>query len=339
MRGAGIFGLSVAWAAVRRGARVRMIDPGGVAAGASGGLVGALAPHTPDNWNEKKAFQLAALLDQAAFWGDIDATSGLSSGYARLGRLQPLADARAVALAEQRAGQAERLWGGAADWQVIDAEDADGWAPVSPSGKLVLDTLTARLDPAAACASLAEALRLRGVDIVPDGPGEGATVWATGVAGLADLGAALSRPVGNGVKGQAALLAFDAGAVPQVFGDGLHIVPHASACVAVGSTSERDFDRAETTDARLDDILARAELLMPALHGARVVRRWAGVRPRARTRAPILGGWPGRPGHFVANGGFKIGFGIAPKVGEVIARLILEGDDAIPAGFHVEDAL
>ena len=42
--GAGIFGLSVAWACQKKGARVRVIDPGGPGAGASGGVVGALEP-------------------------------------------------------------------------------------------------------------------------------------------------------------------------------------------------------------------------------------------------------------------------------------------------------
>ena len=70
-----------------------------------------------------------------------------------------------------------------------------------------------------------------------------------------------------------------------------------------------------------------------------VLDRWAGVRPRARSRAPMLGAWPGRPGHFVANGGFKIGFGMAPKVAEVMADLVLAGRDAIPEGFRVEDNL
>ena len=60
--GAGIFGLSIAWEATQRGARVRVIDPHGAGAGASGGLVGALAPHVPENWNPKKAFQLDSLL-------------------------------------------------------------------------------------------------------------------------------------------------------------------------------------------------------------------------------------------------------------------------------------
>jgi len=41
----------------------------------------------------------------------------------------------------------------------------------------------------------------------------------------------------------------------------------------------------------------------------------------------------------IANGGFKIGFGMAPKVGEVMADLILEGGDSIPQGFRVADNL
>ena len=86
-------------------------------------------------------------------------------------------------------------------------------------------------------------------------------------------------------------------------------------------------------------MIARAEAAVPVLRHARVIERWAGVRPRARTRAPMLGPWPGRPGHYVANGGFKIGFGMAPKVAEVMAALILEGQDGIPDGFRVEDSL
>ncbi|MFT7137154.1 MAG: glycine oxidase, partial [Akkermansiaceae bacterium] len=51
IRGAGIFGLSVAWACVTRGATVQIIDPFGAASGASGGIVGALAPHVPEKWS------------------------------------------------------------------------------------------------------------------------------------------------------------------------------------------------------------------------------------------------------------------------------------------------
>ena len=335
IRGAGIFGLSVAWAATGKGATVRVIDPHGVAAGASGGVVGALAPHTPEAWNDKKAFQLDSLLMAGDFWAEVDAVSGLSSGYGRLGRLQPLADADAVALATRRQDQARDLWRGAAQWTVIDATEVRGWAPASPTGKLVLDTLSGRLHPTMACQSLASALRLRGVEIVADAPDAGAVLWATGVQGLRDLSADLGRDVGGGVKGQAASLHFDAGAVPQLFIDGLHVIPHANGTVAIGSTSERAYDDPTTTDAQLDVLIDRAMAAVPVLHGARVVTRWAGVRPRARSRAPMLGAWPGRAGHFIANGGFKIGFGMAPKVGHVMADLILDGVDRVPEGFGV----
>ena len=48
------------------------------------------------------------------------------------------------------------------------------------------------------------------------------------------------------------------------------------------------------------------------------------------TPASLLGPWPGRPGHFIANGGFKIGFGVVPLVARVMADLVLEGRDRIP---------
>ena len=62
-------------------------------------------------------------------------------------------------------------------------------------------------------------------------------------------------------------------------------------------------------------------------------------RWRSVTRAPILGAWPGRPGWFVLNGGFKIGFGMAPKLADLSARLILDGEDAVPKGFRLDHAL
>ncbi|MBY6115076.1 FAD-binding oxidoreductase [Mameliella alba] len=336
VRGAGIFGLSVAWACVRRGARVRVVDPFGPGAGSSGGVVGALAPHVPENWNDKKAFQLDSLLMAEAFWAEVESTGGVSPGYARTGRLQPLADENAVALARQRAGGAAELWQGCATWEVIASEGLRGLAPSSPTGLLIRDTLTARMCPRRACAALVAALEVSGAHVVPEAEDQGAVVWATGWRGLLDLTEALGRKVGDGVKGQAVLLRYPAQEDPQLFVDGLHIVPHADGTVAVGSTSERDFDDPTATDDQCQALIDRAYAAVPALHGAAVLERWAGVRPRARSRAPLLGAWPGREGHFVANGGFKIGFGMAPKVGEVMADLILDGRDGIPAGFSFD---
>lgn len=326
--GAGIFGLSVAYACARRGALVRVVDPNGVAAGASGGLVGALAPHVPENWNEKKAFQFDSLIMAADYWASVQTLTGLNVGYIRSGRLQPLADDRAVELARARALAAAELWQGKAIWEVIPAGDA-AWIPPSPTGLVVRDTLSGLIHPRRATQALAQAVVALGGEVTQEAQPQGHVVWATGWQGMATLG-------GGGIKGQAALLDYDAGGQPQLFADALHIIPHGDGTVAVGSTSERDFDDPTATDAGLDDILARAVAAFPVLADAPVIARWAGVRPRSRSRAPYLGLHPEFEGQFVANGGFKIGFGMAPKVGEVMADLVLEGRDTIPVGFRAE---
>jgi len=341
VHGGGIFGLCVAFVCLGRGARVCVVDPAGPGGGASGGPVGALAPHTPENWNPKKAFQRDSLLMAEAFWADVAATGGTDPGYARAGRLQPIDDADARDLALARAESAAALWLGQARWEVVDAESAGDWAPTTATGLLIRDTLSGRLHPRRACAALAAAIAARGGTILREAPDAafGAQVWATGAAGPAALSEELGRPVGVAVKGQAALLGLDRRTAPQIFTDGIHIVPHADGTVAIGSTTERAFDDPAATDARLDDVIRRARVVCPALAGAPVVARWAGLRPRARSRAPMLGPHPRRAGVFIANGGFKIGFGMAPKVGEVMADLVLEGRDTIPEGFRVDDNL
>jgi len=334
VRGAGAFGLSVAYACAKKGARVRVVEPNGVGAGASGGLVGALAPHVPENWNDKKAFQFASLAMAEEFWSEVERTGGRYPGYARTGRLQPIADERGLELARARAETAAELWEGRFEWNVVEA--GRDWAPLSPTGYLIHDTLTARMAPRRAVAALAAAVEALGGDIVPEATDAGQIVWATGAAGLVDLSARFGEMVGVPVKGQSASLKYDARDMPQIFADGVHVIPHADGTVAIGSTTERDFDAPDTCDAQLDAVIAKARAAVPALADAPVVERWAGLRPRARSRAPMLGAWPGRTGHFIANGGFKIGFGMAPMVGITMADLVLDGADRIPPDFTVE---
>ena len=333
--GAGIFGLSIAWSCLKKGASVRIIDPSGPGAGASGGIVGALAPHTPDNWNDKKTFQLESLLMAKGLWAEIAEVSGISPGYARLGRLQPIEDDWSMSLARARIKTAQTLWRGEAAWHVIEAGEA-ALAPLTPTGLLIHDTLSARVHPRRACSALAAAIVAKGGQIDLEGAHEGKVIHATGVAGLEELNTDQNKAVGMGVKGQSALLNFSAPNMPQIFADTIHIIPHEDGTTAVGSTSEREFADPNSTDVQLDEIIARAKKAVPALLGAEVVERWAGLRPRTRKRTPMLGIHPIHDGQFIANGGFKIGFGVAPRVGQVMADLVLDGSNAIPPGFRPE---
>ena len=148
--GAGVFGLSIAWACLQRGAKVRVIDPAGVGTGASGGVVGALAPHVPETWNDKKQFQLDSLLMAETWWSGVARASGRDPGYGRTGRVQPLMTAEAAALARTREATADALWAGAAKWRVRPVSEEEGdWLPPGVT-EVVEDTLTARILPAPA---------------------------------------------------------------------------------------------------------------------------------------------------------------------------------------------
>ena len=323
--GGGVFGLACAWELLRRGQPVRLYEAVRIGAGSSGGHVGALAPHAPENWNAKKQVQLEALISAESWWAEVARAGSADPGYARTGRIQPVPPGTESRMAG-RIADARRNWPDWAGMEMTDSPPGD-LVPASPSGLWLIDRLTARISPRRAGAALAAAIRAKGSEIIEGTPAPGApAIWATGVAGLAPFG-------GGGVKGQSALLEFAAPDQPQVFADGLHIVPHGDGTVAIGSTSERDVMETGTDD-QLEALIAKARALCPALADAPVIDRWAGIRPRARSRAPIVGSWPGRPGHYVANGGFKIGLAMAPAIAAMLADLILEGQDRIPEGFR-----
>ncbi len=343
IRGAGIFGLAVACACAKRGAVVRVVEKRRIAAGASGGPVGSLSPHAPDNWSLKKQFQFESLAMAKEWWNELEAMSGVNTGFLRKGRVQPVATERGLELSRHRAEHAKKHWKQYADWRVLRVEELDGWSLRAPIGWAVHDTLSARINPAEALRCMAEALWslgcceiIQGEDPPPTG---GAVVWATGYEGLIELSEEFGLELGSGEKGQALSLEFDASFRPQVYADGVHVVPHADGTTAIGSTSERQFESADDTDERLDELHAKAVRMLPELKGAPVLKRWAGIRPRSRSRAPLLGKHPRKNGNFVANGGFKTGFGMAPLVGEVIADLVLDGIDRIPEPLDLSAAM
>jgi glycine oxidase len=144
------------------------------------------------------------------------------------------------------------------------------------------------------------------------------------------------KPLGMSVKGQSALMAADIDpSLPLIFLDGLYVVPHEGGRVAIGSTSENAFSEPFTTDHQLEDLIARARALVPALANAPVLERWAGLRPKAMERDPMVGSLPGAERIISLTGGFKVSFGIAHRLAEAALHDVFGTQDpTMPATFR-----
>jgi glycine oxidase len=365
--GGGIMGLWAAVKAERLGVRTLLVDAGRLGQGASGGLLGALMPHMPDKWNDKKQFQFDALLSLEAEIAGIEAATGMTCGYRRCGRLIPLPKPHLRTIALRHSQDAETCWhqhDRHFHWHVVDRAPYEGWPDASfAEAGLVHDTFAARVSPRGLIAALAVSLRLAKHVHIVEGLGaeridpernrvifEGGESVAFGhcmvAAGhqsfplLGHISPPLPRPLGQAVKGQAALLRADVDpALPVIFLNGLYVVAHEGGHVAVGSTSEDVFEDAALTDGLLDDLIARARALVPALKEAPVVERWAGLRPKAIDRDPMVGPHPDHHKVIALTGGFKVSFGLAHKLAEAALRPLNGEEIQLPGSFSLENHL
>ena len=329
--GAGVFGLTIARALRRRGRQVLVVERDRVGAGASATPLGVLAPHSPDRWNEKKAQQFQALSTMPDYIADLEAETGLSVGYRRAGRLIPLPSEAYRAIWENRCEDARLNWQGRAEIAIVEPDV--GWlSPESAPFGAALCGLSARLDARAYLVALAASVGTIRCGYDLDRFEEGTAYFANGeriaarkivVATGVDAFQFLPEPdAGRGEKGQAAILRLPvalADELPLIYSNRLYVVPRGGDLVAVGATSERDYESATAPDAQLDALIERAAALCPALRDAEVVERWANLRPRAADRKPLMR-QVSEP-VIVATGGFKTGLAVAHIIAETVAGI------------------
>ncbi len=330
--GGGIVGLWSAYFAAKRGLKTVLVEEHGIAAGASGGLLGALMPHTPDRWNAKKQFQFEALTQLPSLVEELESLTGQQVGYRRVGRIAPLLKEHHIKDVTERTTGAQEFWQSATGnfaMQHMEAGPAENWpaAAAMPFG-VAVDNLSARLAPRKLIMALAGALH-GSIDMrfgtraafLGDQQvtlGDGSVLHGDKIlvsAGLASFD--MLRPyaptiAGRGVKGQAAVLGTNLDPnLPIIYSDGVYLIVHDDGTTAIGSTSEKEFSAGRETDHLLDEVIEKARALSPLIKDAPVIERWAGVRPQAQGRDPLVGALPEKEWLYVATGGFKISFGIA----------------------------
>ena len=172
--GGGIFGLWAARHALKQGKRVLVVEKRRVGAGASGGFLGALMPHMPDRWNEKKQMQYEGLRSLELAIAELESDTGADCGYRRCGRLMPLSHERMLHHLQERISGAARNWLDERGKQIFNMEHVapeelagrfpapgvDGWLSphIAPFGA-AYDTLSARINPRAYLSALARYIR------------------------------------------------------------------------------------------------------------------------------------------------------------------------------------
>lgn len=361
--GGGIVGLWCAARASDAGLKTLLVDKGRLGQGSSGGFLGALMPHQPVRWTTEKQYQLEALLALETEIAALEETTGIDCGYLRCGRIIPTQTEKKRAERLEWREAAKQNWpafsttGQALAWNVNEQPPDGNWLfPEQAPLGFEHDTLTARVAPrklvAALHAKIKDTVEIReATEVISLGEGArvtlsdgtevspGKTIVAAGWGSFPLVAEIAQKRLGRGVKGQAALLKpsrpIDTKS-PIIYFGGVYIIAHENGLIAVGSTSENEFVSPSQTDHQLDDLIARAAKLCPALECAEVIERWAGVRPNAIGRHPMIGPLPQAPNIIMATGGFKISFGIAHKMASNALAFATGSKPKLPEMFELD---
>jgi len=111
-----------------------------------------------------------------------------------------------------------------------------------------------------------------------------------------------------------------------------YLVPRRDGRLLIGATlEERGYD-ARVTARGVHAMLDMALAVAPALADFAVVETWAGLRPGSDDKRPYLGR-TSLDGYVVAAGHFRNGILLTPVTAQLIAELVVNGDDAKLAPF------
>lgn len=114
---------------------------------------------------------------------------------------------------------------------------------------------------------------------------------------------------------------------PVITCDDVHIVPVGNQEFWVGATVEFSENGGEihANADMLEQVMARARSLCPALADAEIIKKWSGLRPRPEGRpAPIIETLPGNDRVLIASGHYRNGVLLAPATARSIREMILQ---------------
>jgi glycine oxidase len=346
--GGGAIGLCCAWRIAQRGGRVVVLDRARPPAGATRVAAGMLAPIGELAFGEPELLRMtvAAAERYPTFVAELEAASGISTGYARCGALHIALD-RDEAAELRRIHDLQRSLGLGAEWLPPRRcrELEPGLTPSFNGG--VHAPEEAAVDPRAMTAALLAALKAEGAEVrwrsevaealldgeriegVRTGSGEELRAESVVLAAGAWSGATEwlpepARPPVRPVKGQIVELRAPDGEPPCeriVASERVYLVPRPDGRLIAGATTEeRGFDTTVTAGG-VHELLREAYRLLPDVAEMELVEAMAGLRPGTPDNLPLIG--PGTlDGLVLACGHYRNGILLAPLAGESVAELL-----------------
>jgi glycine oxidase len=363
--GGGVIGLSCAWRAARRGARVIVLERAEPPAGATRVAAGMLAPVGELAFGEPELLRMT--LESARLYPEfvagLEVASGKATGYARQGALHIALD-RDEAAQLRRVHDLQRSLGLEAEWLAPRRcrELEPGLTPSFNGG--VHAPGEASVDPRALTAALLAALGGAGTEGGEAGTGgqgevrtgaevvaglfEGerlagvrtaageelradSVVLATGAwSGRAEWLPEHSRPPVRPVKGQVLELRSRDGIPPCeriVASERVYLVPRADGRLIAGATvEEQGFDTAVTAGG-VHELLREAYRLLPDIAEMELVGSSAGLRPGTPDNLPLIGAGA-IEGLVLATGHYRNGILLAPLTADAVAAQL--AGEALP---------
>jgi glycine oxidase len=350
--GGGVIGLSCAWRAARRGASVAVVERERPPAGATRVSAGMLAPIGELMFGEPEllAMTLASRELYADFVAELEAATGLSTGYRHQGALHVALD-RDEAAELRRIHELQLSLGLAAEWLPPRRcrELEPGLSPSCNGG--VYAAGEASVDPRQLAAVLVAALAAEGAELrTGEEPAEpllegerlagvrtsggaelraGAVVLAAGAwSGQAAWLPEPARPPVRPVKGQIVELRALDGEAPceRIIGaERVYLVPRPDGRLIAGATVEEQGFDATVTAGAVHEILREAYRLLPEIAELELVEAAVGLRPGTPDNLPLIGPG-GLDGLLWATGHYRNGVLLAPLTAEAVAELLANGE-------------
>jgi len=349
--GGGVIGCSIAYYLSLGGANVTLVERSHLAAGASGVAAGMLAPQVEAPFADP-FFELALLgrAEHAPLAAQLMEDVGLDVEYRKSGVLR-VARTEAERADLQRMHRWQSARGLSAEW--IEPADLGRHEPLlaGMAGRLLAGGLwladEAQVRSPRLVQAFARAAAQRGAQFLEGTPAINLEVRGGRVAGVkthaglleADtvvLAAGVWSPelacqVGvevpvTSVKGQVMSLRGVGRTPRQVIWSGeCYLVPRPDGEIVLGATEEEGNYDARPTLAGVNRLTEAALEVVPAVGALTVNGVWAGLRPAAPDRHPIVGWAPGVEHVFIATAHYRNGVLLGPLTGKRVAAHILVG--------------